>query len=552
MNTIKQQINLFKKRSQIRTEMHPITFDGYARNYIKKLIRTYKKNILSLFGIVLLISVIEIVIPLVVNVFLERFGFNLQLQNLYIILSVLVLILILYITANYFAIGIQKRISLDIINQIREDWLKVYLTKNPVRFNNRDKGSIYVKISYHLSLLQMGLNNSLFNFFQWGLFMSGLLAVTAVLDTRLFVISLFFIPLNLIVLFISYVLSAHYLAKDQTLYSKLLRYISDTFNNFQLIKALKKENEFLKNVKHIVELDNYFRIKREIVLNLGNKIIFVVVTLLSAAMYLIYLYFPFISLDTTVASVIQVLIFALHLKLIYLSLRIGLFYFPLKLGLYLCVPHAINKKSKKISNISSLKFHAKKVRLHNQGEYVKNLSFQFENSKSYLFHDGSHTSNNLEYLFPGMAPKSIGRNWVVTVNDKRLTYNQWNKSDKSIYMINPSIESEVSLYEFFNNTFDIEVLKDFSIFDFIFEKKKFLGEILTSERTSFTDVCLLQIAYCLIHQPEIIIIDASVVDINYPKIRQALDILNSQSRGIIISFSYLEKPPQNYDVIYTI
>ncbi|MCB0464041.1 MAG: hypothetical protein KDC81_15185, partial [Flavobacteriaceae bacterium] len=68
----------------------------------------------------------------------------------------------------------------------------------------------------------------------------------------------------------------------------------------------------------------------------------------------------------------------------------------------------------------------------------------------------------------------------------------------------------------------------------------FLGEILTSERTSFTDVCLLQIAYCLIHQPEIIIIDASVVDINYPKIRQALDILNSQSRGIIISFSYLE------------
>lgn len=553
MKNIKQQIYLFKKRSQIRTEINPIRFDKNARLYIKKIFLDHKKNITLLFAMVFAISIIEIIIPLLINVFLERFGFNLDINNLYFILTVLLVILISYIIVNYFAIAKQKKISLDIINKIREDWLKVYLDKSPLQFNDRDKGNLYVKMSYHLSLLQMGLNNSLFGFFQWIIYMVGILGVTALLDTRLLLISLAFIPINIIVFFIAYVFSAYYLAKDQTLYSKLLRYISDTFNSFQLIKALKKEKEFISNVRNIVELDNYFRIKREIVLSLGNKIIFVVVTLMSASMYLINIYVPFLSLGTTIASVVQVLIFALHLKLIYLSLRMGLFYFPLKLGLYLCTPKFSKTiPSKKINTIETLKFNAKKVKINEKKGYQKNISFIFEKGKRYLMHNPGGQHNNLPYVFAGTASKSSGQNWVVTANNQRLIYNQWNRAHTNIYMIHPYMYSEVSLYEFFDRELNLQLLKQFPVFDFIFEKKKFLGEAMNQERSSFTEVILLQIAHCIVHQPTLVVIDALIVDVNYVVIKQALDALSQHSKGTIISFSQLQKPIHNYDVIYTI
>lgn len=555
MKNIKKQIKLYTRRNQIHNDVNPMSFDKNIWKYIKETLKSHKKNLRQLFSIFLLISLIEIIILLILNIYLERFSYQLDLKNLFYIISFLFVILVSYIILNYFGIAKQKKLILDIINKVREDWLKFYLRKTSLSFNDRDEGNLYVKISYHLSLLQMGLNNSLFTLFQWFIFMFGILITMAFLDIRLLLISLAFIPINLIVFIISYILSAYYLSRDQTFYSKLLRYISDTFNSFRLVKMLKKEKEFLKNVNDIVEIDNYFRIKREIILKLGSKIIFVVLAIISAGTYVINIYRPFFTLDGRIESIIIILIFAFHIKLIHLSLRMGLFYFPLKLGIYLCVPRDVNShENKKIFNIDSISFRAKKVKFTIDTDYKKNVVFNFEKGKSYLVRNTISFDGKLEHVFSGITSAFHGRNWAIKINNRdRLLYRAWLDADKPLYYINSNMYSEVSIFQFLSEKEDINFLKKYEVFNFIFEKKKFTGEKINHESFSHSDLYLMQVAHCLIEKPDIVIIESLFSDIGYSIIDQAFQVLRSElSSSIIISFSHLEKTKKQYDVIYSI
>lgn len=556
MKEIYTQIDLYSKRNEIRSEIKPIAFESGAKRYLKNTFKKNKKSIIILWIIIFLVSFIEISIPLFLNVFIENFAYQLDLKNLYSAIGVLCLVLIFYIYLSYVGIERQKQIILDVINQIREDWLRIYISKSHLQFTDRDKGNLYVKITYHLSLLQTGLQNSFFVFFQWIIFLFGILIVSAILDIKLLLISLAFVPINALVFFIGYIFSAYYLAKDQTLYSKLLRYISDTFNSFSFIKAHKKEEEFLQNVDNIVKIDNHFRIKREIVLNLGNKIIFVLLTLISIAVYILHIYAPFLMFDSLLQSVTTALVFALHLKLIYLTMRMGLFYFPLKLGLFLTIPSLYKKNiSQKVKRIESFSLSARKVKLRKHTQYQKNISFNFEKGKTYLIEDlNGDSKDKILHIMAGIASKYIGKPWVFKLNKKsRLLYSSWMQNNKNIYYINAHMYNQVTFYDFLNHPAHIEYLKKFEVFNFIFESKKFLAHKITFETVSFKELCLLQIAYTLLQKPELIIVDSIIQDMLYPEIKKALDIVREElPDSIYVAGTHFKKENTNFDVIYKI
>lgn len=548
------QIDLYNKRSQIRTEIKPIRFEKKSKGYIKNLFFSNKKKITILLFLVLGISLIEIMIPLLLNFFLEKFAYQVDFKKFYYAIFIIIFVLVLYVYLSYFAIDRQKRIVLNIINKVRKDWLIFYISKNVSNFKSKDIGNLYVKISYHLSLLQTGLQNSFFVFFQWSIFLFGILIISAILDLRLLIISIILIPVNLIVFFISYLFSSYYLAKDQTLYSKLLRYISDTFHSFSFIKTLKKEKDFIQNVDHIIEIDNYFRIKREIVLNLGNNIIFVVLMLLSVSVYIFHIYIPFNS-ENIFTSLVFSLVFVLHIKLIYLSLRMGLYYYPLKLGLFLCVPPMHKKESNKINNIGKIRLFARKVRLTQDENYRKKVLFEFEKGKTYIIRDTEgKTRNMIPKIIMGTNPKSQSRNWIIKINDtERSLYSEWMNIDKSLYFINTNMYSEQTLFDFFENTTQFNFLKSYPVFDFIFTNKKFLSVKIDTQNSSFSEMVLYQIAYVLLVKPEIVIVDPLIQDLPYQAIKDALAILKRELHdSIYITSTHVLREEKDHHVTYTI
>lgn len=554
MNSFLQQIKTLKKRVDIRNTLRPLGFDKEKKSYIHSLFFKNKKPIIKLFWAIVIISGIEITTPLLLDIFLKRFSYDLDLHNLYSVLSLLLLVLFVYLAFSYKAIAWQKRITLNIINKVREDWLRFYISKPPLSLQDRDKSNIYVKISYHLSLLQMGIGNSLFVFFQWLLYFTGILLISAIIDSRLLLISIIFIPINALVFFISYIFSAFYLAKDQTLYSKILRYISDTFNQFELIKSFNKEKEFINKVRQMIEIDNHFRIKREIVLRYGNNIIFAILTLITTGTYIYHLYSPISFVGTNVAAIVQILVFGLHLRLIYLSLRMGLYYFPLKLGLFLAVPPSSPRTSRnKITNIRSLVFSSPKVKLYRDKNYQKKVRYSFRNKENYFIRSSEDTKAiHLTHLFSGISSRKNTREWIVKVNEKRMLYSKWIDAPKNILFINNQLHSRSSIYHMLNETIDLEILKPHSIFNFIFFQRKFVNEKYDVENFDTKEFFLLQVANCLIHTPDVVVIDEYYTDLNYIDINKGIEILQKHYEGILIVHSQKEARNNNYHVTYHI
>ncbi|MCI5050754.1 MAG: ABC transporter transmembrane domain-containing protein [Candidatus Pacebacteria bacterium] len=555
MNTLQRQVNTLKKRMQIKVEERPLRFDKQKKDYIKKLFLVQKKHILRLLALVIGISLIEISAPLFLDIFLSKHSFNLRANTLFAAGIILFLIVIIYLVISYFALAIQKRLTLNIINKVREDWLRFYINKKPLTLNSKDKGNVFVKISYHLSLLQMGLGNSLFSFFQWILYFGGVLIVSAIIDIKLLSISLIFIPINILIVGISYIFSAYYLAKDQTLYSKILRYISDTFERFELVKSFNKENTFIREVNDMIEIDNHFRIKREIVLRYGNNIIFAILTLLTIGTYIINLYNPTLLAFTSTSSLVQILIFGLHLRLVYLSMRMGLFYFPLKLGLFLSVPPTIFfKKGKHLKSIQHLGFRTPKVKLFTNDSYQKNIQFDFEKGKNYLIlHSKEERLVNMNHVFAGIASYRKGIQWVVHANKQRLLYSRFYEAQKNIFYIHKNLYSHGSIYELLNNHSNLETLTQYPEFDFIFQKRKFVADNYSPENFDIQDLFLIQVAYCLMANPDIVVVDECYADIHYDRINEGIDLLRLKYDGILIVSSRNNSQNQdNYHVTYTL
>jgi ABC-type multidrug transport system fused ATPase/permease subunit len=551
MNDIYTQIDLYNKRNQIKNEIKPIFFDDNKKKYIKKLFKINKPRIFLLALFVLIVSLIEVSIPLLLNFFLEKYSYQMDLSKFYITAITALIILIIYVILSYFSIVTQKKIVLNIVNKIRFDWLKFYIYKTLKNFRDKDKSNIYVKISYHLSLLQMGLQNSFFVFFQWSIFLFSILLVSSILDFKLLLISFILIPVNLIVFLIGYIFSSYYLARDQTLYSKLLKYISETFQSFSFIKALKKEKDFLDNVNDIVSIDNYFRIKREVVLRLGNNIIFAILVFASVLVYLFHIYAPFDN-SSIFTSLAFILVFVLHLKLIYLSLNFGLFYFPLKLGLFLCIPKTFTNKSYQINNVQKILLHTSKFKIQKNNSYLKKISFEFEKGKNYLIQDPDNKTNDtLSKVILGLGPTRENSNWIIKADNKRFEYKQWHKVLKSDYYIHPFMHNNMTVFDFLALHPDLYKIKKYSIFNFIFENNKLMSGQMNYQNLSFIELCLCQFAYVLLAKPNIVIVDHVIYDLPYETIKEATQILKKELKNsIYILNTQANLIKNNYDVTY--
>lgn len=545
---------LYQRRNLIKQSIRPLKLDEEQKKHIKFFWKKHKK----LFFKVILFSAfsifLQLSIPFLTNFYIKKYSFFLEINKLIYSLIFLFVILIIYLVLSFLSIKYESTLIINFLNYLRRRWFIFYLNKNIFSLKSKDKSKVIAKISYHFSLLQMGMSNSLFSIIPWIFLNLGLLIGGFLIGPTLLIIVLVSLLVNLLILFLAYIIAKYYVSQHQTLYSKILVFIGDTLNEFDLVKLNKREKKSLNYLDDLVEIDSYFRIRRSLLIKYGNRIIFSLVILVGALVYLIEIYYPFLKIENSGQYLVYGMFFTLIIKLMYLSLRIGLFSFPLKLGAILCIPQEkalLKGLSNPKINIESINFKSKKARLGLKNAYIKNLEYDFKSGDRILIFGPENSGKSfLSVIFSGNASLELGKPWVLKINKKRFLYRQWQKFFKvNTYLIHPNFQTEENVLnilmgeDFFlasnediKNVFNL--LSKHSVLNFINQHNKSIVQNVNKIKFSFIDRALIQMAHALLNPPAILVIDNIYLDINSDRIKEMISILDKNLKNtIIILFS---------------
>jgi len=548
MDEKKSQIYLYQQRAKIRQENRPLKLEKFHFRYLQSFARRYRNQI-NLFLILLFSQII-------LEVFLFLFGKNYlrqtstllqrsQTSSALIFLSIGVVV---YIVIAFWELKIGKSLVIYLINELRRRWIKISLNKPFSQTKSEQKASLIAKISYHLPLLQMGLDNSIVGLMRWFLYVLGLILISLFLNTTLLIIVLLAIPINILLGLVGYYIAKHYVSKETTLYSKILEHITSSLYELPFIQKHKLEKESLKKLDELVKLDTHFRIRRRIWILFGNRIIFGALILIVGFSYVLRVYSPDFFANLQADNLfVSGIIFIYLARLLYTSLKIGLFILPAKLGLMISLPRPQKNQSRRdlIKNISSLTFQSTKTKLFRSGPYLKNIRFHFQKGNRVLiFGKNSCGKTSLGYLFSGLGLFNR-RAWIVKINSKRYFYNDWQKKFRNVHFIEPQISSEKNIGEILTgknreniNQEDIkktfETIEKHPSFHFILSFQRFISENCQTITSSPLHLFALEAAYCLINKPKVIIIDNLWLDLNYEKIRKILKTLDQELTDSII------------------
>ena len=562
---VKKQLqnSLYQKRGKIKQDVRPIRLNsvqwGYIRTFAKKNSGILKTSLILLFAL----TFVEILIPLITNFYVKKYSSLLEIDKLIWSLAGLIGLLAIYLTFSFFSIKYEKTFLVKFMNYLRKMWFSKYLNKGVLSLKGEDKGRILTKISFHFSLLQMGLTNSVFSSFAWLFMAFGLIISSFFLNTTLLVIVLVSIPTSLLVGFVGYIISKYYVSQDQTLYSRILMYINESLEDFLVIKTRQKEDQVLRHFDKLVDIDSFFRIKRDLWLKYASKIVFVLISLFAGGVYLFEIYYPFLKVESSAEYIVYGIFFALIIKLFYLTLRIGLFSFPVKLGAAICIPDEKFfglKKTVNTGKIKSLVFKSSKVRLGRGKDYTKNLEFNFSKGGRYLIHaEEGCGKTTLGHLFSGQESITRGKPWVVKLNGNRLLYTNWPKLASKVFFVSDEFTSEKTLIETFSNGDEqavkeddfkkiITIINSHKHFGFLMDHGRSIGRNICRNSYSGVEKALLQMAYAMIRKPDVIVIDNLWLDINDPRINETIIHMDKVLQdSIIINLSSRDNDLIKYD-----
>ncbi|MBD3311001.1 MAG: ATP-binding cassette domain-containing protein [Candidatus Magasanikbacteria bacterium] len=555
---------LYQKRQIIKQVVRPLKLNPIQKNFIKRFI--LKKRYLIFFTLILSLFTlfIEISSPLWISLYLKKYSYWLEIKNLFFSFLTLLFILILYLIAGFYAIKFEKKIIVFFINDLRRAWYKNFINKHLLSLTEEDRGKIFTKITYHFSLLQIGLANSLFPLVHILFLELGLIIASLIISTSILFIVLLSIAINAMIFFSSYIVSKYYVSRDQTMYSKILLFINKTLAEFSVLKLNKKEKSYLSYFDRLVEVDTFFRVKRELWLKYGNKIIFAVLTIFAGLIYILEIYYPFIKIENSIDWVILAIFISLIIKSFYLSLRIGLFSYPIKLGSVLSIPEKYNRpKIKNKKRFSKIIFKAKKTNINRSGNKFSDLHFEFYSDKRYLIYGKESTGKtNLAKIFCGLHSNSQSQAWVINYDEQRYLYKHWKRIDNNFYYVYPNFNTELCLMEILKakkidtgSAMGIEnilnEIKDLEPLNFLFRQPNLLYKKNLLNNLSFKEKALIQLAYCIIHKPPVIIIDNLWLDIGSPMINQMIVKIDEVlDKSTLICFSTHDNNLIDYEKKY--
>jgi ABC-type multidrug transport system fused ATPase/permease subunit len=538
----KSQIKLYQLAEVRKREVKKIDITKNHLSFFYRFIKNNKKLFIIFLYLIIAQIALELFLAFFTRFYLNRLSFNLEKELLISMLVVLFMLIIIYLIISYHSIKIEKKILVYIANSLREKWYNIYINKNDQQIKQGRKASLLAKITYHFPLLQMGLKNSAINIFKWFFYLIALLILGFIVSSKLLLIIILSIPILLLIIFIAYKISRLYVSKETTLYSEIIKHIVNSLYNLSFIQKNNIKKEANDKLGNLVFLDTYYRIKRELLILFGNRVIFALIILFIGIYYLLQIHSPALILFLGTTELVMYAIAFLYLsRLFYLSLKIGLFIYPLRLGVNLSVPeHGSNSVQKDNKNeVKSLVFSSPKTKLFKEASYLKQVKIELNENNRVLIY-GSHYSGKtkLASLIAGQEVFNK-HSWIVHFNKQRMTYSQYQKISPSTYFIQPNFYSENTLLEiiignykenFTQNEINecINTFINEECFNYILSLQKSFNTSFNQLNMSPVQSFIIQAMHCYLKQPPIVIIDNLWLDLNYPEINKILNLLDQK------------------------
>ena len=535
-------------------------------DYLVKFFQREKKIIISVLALILGQGVLEIVLVLISHQYLQTGSLlskGISVNNLLILI---VISIIAYLIVSFLAIKLEKTAIIRLINDLRARWYKLLLTQTSDEYNLEKKGKLLAKISYHLPMFSMGVTNCLVGLVRWLLFVFIYIVLCFVFGWKLLWWAVFSFVFSFIVAGSAFLIAKKYVIKETTFYSQIIKLVDFSLSDWQFTKFFRRENEALEDFNRLVDLDSYFRVRRELWLRFGASLVFVLLVLFSwfIGKFNSEIY-SFLSISANNRFILVILIVYCS-RLLYESLRVGLYSVPFLFGLSLSVPP---KGIRSLSNLVKAKFkeltiQSAKTKLFKKSKYYKNLKFQFMVGSRYLITgDKLSGKTKLAKLLAGRG--EFNRHaWIIKADKRRFFYNDFFRAYKGTYFIDPAFTSGRTLLEIVagkeKNRLKAEDLLRIDdlikshpeLTDLFFERADWR---LRAEKfvTNSKSCLLLQIAYCLENKPLIVSLDNYWLDLNDPTIDSLLSLLSRElPDSILVFFASQKRSLLDYDAYYEI
>lgn len=567
MNIEKDQINLLRKRRGERWENTPLWPTRDNLKYLRRFLFQQKRLSVLAFVTLFLQGIFEICLIAVSHRYLKTSAdFSNSFSNQYLFL-IICLLSALYLFSYFVSIKSARTLIIRLINSLRLKWFKLSLHRDDSELDLESKGIFLAKMSYHLPLLSTGITNSLLGAIQWLLLIIILIFLSFIFGFRFLWLLLPAIILSLLVGILAFFVSKNYVSRETTFYSRIIKLADFSLSDWHYTKLFHREKAIENQFSYLVNLDSYFRVRRDIWLRFSGGILFVLLIFASWALNIfnkpIGSFFASSATDLKFTLVIFIIYFS---RLLYESMRVGLYGVPFLLGLDLSVPRENPKKlNREIKfNFKQIIFKATKTKFFKKDDYHKNLNFKFTTGGRYLI-SGPHRAGKtaLARLFSGLA--NYGRRtWIIKANDRRYFYNEFFDKYSGFYYINPNFTSQRTLLEVvtgkekegIDNTDFIRIIGRINehpeLQKIFFEKDDWRLKSFKSLKNT-QSVLLLQVLYCLEKKPLFIALDNFWLDYDDPETDSLLQLLaRLLPKSIILFFATKPRTILPYDNTYEI
>ncbi len=562
MENIKEKIKFLRRRRSDRLINKPLWPEKEEVNYLLGFFKSKKRLLQSALFFLVIQGVLEVLLIVISHRYLK--SSYLAINNRYL-LYVISLVSLFYLSTAFLAVKKERTLIVRLINDVRSRWFRLFLHKRPEENNLEKKSFFMAKVSYHLPLLATGLSNSLAGSIRFVLFISIMLLLAVIFSFKLLWFVLAAIILSLTLGLLATWVSYNYVTRETTFYSSIIRLMDFSLSDWRFVKKFKRERAIAQEFDELVELDTYFRVRRDLWLRFSVSIVFVLLVFISffasSLSNAIEYFFGTASFDTRFIIVIAFVYFS---RLLYEAVRVGLYSIPLFLGLKLATPRFSPRRLGKNKELSSnlLEFKSTKTRLYKQLKKYQAFNYIFKKSGRYLFYtDNQLTSGALAQVFSGLSVYGR-RSWVIKAEGKRYFYNEFFDKYKAVFYIEPNFNSERSLLETIlgkekGSISDEEFLALSSLVnsheqlrDIFYEKEdwRFLASKFC---TNSYNIFLVQFIHCLITRPYMMVIDAQFLSIDNEKIISLIKLANELlTETIIIVFANKNNNIINYDEIF--
>ena len=350
-----------------------------------------------------------------------------------------------------------------------------------------------------------------------------------------------------------------------TFYSQILKHVDLSLSEKHFSKGFNQEPGILKRFDRLVDFDSVFRIRRDIWMKMGSKVIFALLLVVSVLSNVFYDDLSLkINLIRPELRFLYVFLLVYLSRIAYESLRVGLYIFPAKLGLSLTnVPLAKYNHRRNVKDIKEkIVFYSRKTKLYKAGRYLHSLELPFRRGGRYLFYGPNLSGKtSLARAFFGgeiYNPKAL----KVRIDGRRSDFPEYQGLFSRGYIFDPAFVSHKSSIEVVigrdreETPFEeIEralavINRHPAIAELVSPDNNFnasAGKVWNNHLSAFALHCL----HCLAAKPSLIIIDNLWMDLGYSAIREMLATLSRElPDSIIIVFANKDIDNLDYDKRY--